>query len=181
MRLNMSNTIIIQPLTSQLFEPFGDVIDTTNSNSFQINKEKCTRHHAISDVEIEDETGKPIISIFSGTPYALPLTLDLVERHPLGSQAFIPMHDDPFLVIVCADKKGIPQTPQAFITKPRQGINLKPNIWHGVLTPLNKQDVLTPLNKPCDFLVIDRGDASDDKANNLEEYTFDTPYIIAIE
>lgn len=167
----MTNTIYIQPLTSNIFAPFGDVIETTNSNSFLINQGNCTRHHAISDIEIEDDAGKPIISIFSGTPYSLPHTLGLVERHPLGSQAFIPMHEDPFLVIVCEDKNGIPQTPQAFVTKPRQGINLKPNIWHGVLTPLTK---------PCDFLVIDRGDTGDVKANNLEEYTFKTPFTIQI-
>ena len=178
MRLNMKNTIIIHPLTPKLFEPFGDVIDTNNSDSFLINKGNCTRHHSISDVIIEDDAGKPIISIFSATPYSLPYTLTLVERHPLGSQAFIPMHDNPFLVIVCEDKNGIPQTPHAFITKPRQGINLKPNTWHGVLTPLSKHDVLKPLNKSSDFLVIDRSDTNDTQANNLEEYTFPQPYII---
>lgn len=165
----MNNTITIQPLTAELFAPFGDVIDTQGSNNFFINNGKCTRHHSISDIAIEDKAGKPIISIFSGTPYNLPHMLDLVERHPLGSQAFIPMHDDPFLVIVCEDKNGTPQKPQAFITNPRQGINLKPNTWHGVLTPLNQA---------CNFLVIDRGDTDDTKTNNLVEYKFHTPYQI---
>lgn len=168
----MNNTITITPLTAELFAPFGDVIDTQNSKNYLINKGNCTRHHAISDVIIEDKAGKPIISIFSGAPYSLPHSLDLVERHPLGSQAFIPMHDDPFLVIVCEDKNGIPQVPNAFITLPRQGINLKPNIWHGVLTPLTKV---------CDFLVIDRGDINDTKTNNLVEHTFQTPYQIIAE
>lgn len=174
----MNNTIPIQPLTAELFAPFGDVIDTQNSEKFLINNGNCTRHHAISDVIIEDEAGKPIISIFSGTSYSLPYTLDSVERHPFGSQAFIPMHDNPFLVIVCEDKNGIPQSPQAFITKPRQGINLKPNTWHGVLTPLTPP---TPTDKACNFLVIDRGDTNNTDTNNLVEHIFPTPYQINID
>lgn len=168
----MPNPIITRPLTKELFAPFGDIIDTEQSTSFPINKGNCIRHHAISEVMIEDKAGKTIISIFSGTPYALPHKLDLVERHPLGSQAFIPLHEDPFLVIVAKDDNGTPQTPIAFITKPRQGINLKPNIWHGVLTPLNK---------PCNFLVIDRGDTDKAVAGNLEEYNFKTPYMVDLK
>lgn len=168
----MSSTILIRPLTKELFAPFGDIIDTQQSTNYPINKGNCIRHHAISDVVIEDKAGKPIISIFSGTPYALPHTLDLVERHPLGSQAFIPLHEDPFLVIVAQDNNGVPQTPIAFITKPHQGINLKPNTWHGVLTPLSK---------PCNFLVIDRGDRDKTTANNLEEYNFTTPYTVDLK
>ena len=89
----------------------------------------------------------------------------MMERHPKGSQAFLPMHDSPFLVIVAPDAEGHPERPQAFLTKPQTGINIHRNVWHGVLTPLSM---------PGLFAVIDRigNDA------NLEEHWFDQQYII---
>ncbi|MFK7902552.1 MAG: ureidoglycolate lyase [Nitratireductor sp.] len=164
----MPKTIIAKPITKDLFAPFGDVIDKQESNNFLINNGNCTRHHALTNVEIEDQNGWPIISIFSAKAYSLPLSLSLVERHPLGSQAFMPMHNDPFLVIVAKDNNGTPQEPMAFITQPNQGINFKPNTWHGVLTPIITDS---------DFLVVDRG-GKPEHGNNLEEHTFNEPYLI---
>ena len=86
-----------------------------------------------------------------------------MERHPEGSQAFIPMHGNPFLVIVAADEAGRPGTPQAFVTSGAQGINVHRNTWHGVLTPLAD---------PGLFAVIDRIGATP----NLQEHWFDTPW-----
>ena len=88
-----------------------------------------------------------------------------MERHPLGSQAFIPMTDKPFLITVARDNAGAPDQPRAFLSRPGQAINFHRNIWHGVLTPLHA---------PGLFAVIDRIG----KDSNLEEYTFDTPYSI---
>ncbi len=89
----------------------------------------------------------------------------MVERHPDGSQAFIPMSMDPFLVIVAPDAGGAPGTPLAFRTAPGQGVNFLRNTWHGVLTPLAG---------PGLFAVIDRiGDTA-----NLEEHWFDVPYVV---
>jgi ureidoglycolate lyase len=89
----------------------------------------------------------------------------MVERHPLGSQAFLPMGADPFLVIVAADEDGTPGAPKAFRTAPGQGINFARNTWHGVLTPLSP---------PGLFAVIDRiGEGA-----NLEEHWFETPYTV---
>jgi ureidoglycolate lyase len=89
--------------------------------------------------------------------------LEMVERHPDGSQAFIPMHEHPFLVIVAPDMDGMPGTPRAFVTNGAQGINFHRNIWHGVLTPLAS---------PGRFAVIDRiGETP-----NLQEYWFTSPY-----
>lgn len=155
-------------LTKAAFRQFGDVIDKDCEEKFSINKGKCIRHHDLAKIELSGENAKAIISIFEGQPYALPHKLDLVERHPLGSQAFVPMHDRPFLVIVCDDKNGTPINPQAFVTKPGQGINLKKNVWHGVLTPLYKAG---------DFLVVDR----DGDGDNLEEFEITEPYTIEVE
>lgn len=83
----------------------------------------------------------------------------------MGSQAFIPMSADPFLVIVAADKGGIPTAPRAFITAPGQAINFHRGTWHGVLAPLSE---------PGLFAVIDRiGDGA-----NLEEHWFKDAYIV---
>ena len=89
----------------------------------------------------------------------------MVERHPDGSQAFIPMHSHPFLVIVALDEGGKPGTPRAFVTNGAQAINFLPNIWHGVLTPLAN---------PGLFAVVDRIGAT----ANLEEHWFETAWTV---
>ena len=95
----------------------------------------------------------------------LPLPLRLVERHPEGSQAFVPMSADGFLVVVARDEGGIPKEPKAFLTQPGQAINFHRGTWHGVLAPLSE---------PGLFAVIDRiGNGA-----NLEEHWFETDYII---
>jgi ureidoglycolate lyase len=87
----------------------------------------------------------------------------MVERHPLGSQAFIPMSPRPFIVVVCPDDDNCPGTPRAFITKPGQGVNYPRNLWHGILTPIGE---------PQDFVVVDRGG----DGTNLEEFFFQESY-----
>ena len=98
-------------------------------------------------------------------PRSLPYELDMMERHPLGSQAFIPMTQNPFLVIVAEDDDGKPAIPQAFITASSMGVNYHANIWHGVLTPLEA---------PGHFAVIDRIGSGE----NLQEYWFEEKYLI---
>lgn len=157
--------IAIEPLTREAFAPFGAVIETAGAESFPINAGKCLRYHDLATVEVAGENARPVINIFRGQPYALPLELKMVERHPLGSQAFMPLSDRPFLVIVAADMADGPARPLAFRTAPGQGVNIARNVWHGVLTPL---DIAT------DFLVVDRaGDG-----NNLEEWFFESPYVV---
>ena len=95
----------------------------------------------------------------------MPLELKMMERHPLGSQAFIPMSDTPFLVVVAADENGKPGEPVAFMMKSKQGVNYHRNTWHAVLTPLDQVG---------DFVIVDRGGEGD----NLVEYFFETPYLI---
>lgn len=157
--------VAIKPLTKDAFAPFGNVIEFGNAPDFAINKGMCDRYHALAEVDVVGEGGRPIISLGLGRPYKLPLMLDMVERHPLGSQAFIPLEPDPFLVVVAPDENGVPGTPQAFLTALGQGVNYHRNTWHGVLTPLEK---------PSKFLIVDRGGEGD----NLEEHNFDKPYIV---
>jgi ureidoglycolate lyase len=158
-------TIVAEPLARDAFAPFGQVIETAGARHYPINNGMTERYHDLARVELGGADPRPLISVMRGQPYALPLTLKMVERHPLGSQAFYPLSVRPFLVIVATDHHGTPGTPRAFRTAPGQGVNIAMNTWHGVLTPLEAV---------ADFLVVDRGGPG----NNLEEFFFATPYEI---
>lgn len=160
--VNLSRRIMAQPLTAEAFAAFGDVLEVAGDPDKLINQGLCGRHHdrAILDFGPEGRAG---ISLFDAEPRSLPYRLEMVERHPEGSQAFIPMSRHPFLVIVAPDKDGAPATPLAFLTKPGQAVNYHRNTWHGVLTPLHA---------PGLFAVVDRIGLTP----NLEEHWFDTAF-----
>ena len=150
--------LIASPLTAEAFAPYGDVLEA--SGDFRlINEGLCKRHHDRAQMDFGPE-GRAGISIFSATPRSLPHGFDLVERHPEGSQAFLPLHQNPFLVIVAPDLDGKPGTPIAFLTDGKQGINLHRGTWHGVLSPLSA---------PGLFAAVDRIG----QTTNLEEYRYD--------
>ncbi len=161
-------TIRATPLTREAFAPFGDVIETEGAHHYPINGGRCERYHDLAKVEAAGPNGRVLVSIFKGTPYAFPLELTLVERHPLGSQAFMPLTPAPFLVVVCPDgPDGGPGMPRAFVTRPGQGVNYPKGRWHAVLTPIGV---------PQDFLVVDRGG----DGSNLEEHHFPEPYLVTL-
>ena len=158
----MTRDIAISPLTAAAFAPFGDVLNCEGAPDKIINAGLCGRFHDRAKVDVGD--GRVGISLFRSELRQLPYTLDLIERHPDGSQAFIPMSMDPFLVVVADNDLS----PQAFITAPGEGINFHRGVWHGVLTPLSG---------PGLFAVIDRIGAGP----NLEEHHFDTPYRVIFD
>ncbi|KZY06476.1 MULTISPECIES: ureidoglycolate lyase [unclassified Sulfitobacter] len=159
----MTKPLKTRPLTREAFAPYGNLLDASGTPDKMINRGKCARFHDRAQLDFND--GRAGISIFRGERETLPYTLEMMERHPEGSQAFIPMSADPFLVIVAADKDGAPVDPQAFVTAPGEGVNFHKGTWHGVLTPLAE---------PGLFAVIDRiGEGA-----NLEEHWFEEPYII---
>lgn len=142
------------PLTSEAFAPFGEVLEA--SGAFRlINAGLCQRHHDQATLDFGPE-GRAGISVFNAAPRALPYSFDLIERHPDGSQAFLPMTQHPFLVIVA---HGPETEPSAFLTNGAQGINLRRGVWHGVLTPLHA---------PGLFAVVDRIGPTP----NLEEHRY---------
>ena len=146
--------IRIQPITAEAFAPFGEVLTSRDQPTKYINAGRCERHHALATVERGG--GEAIISIFRSEPVSLPYDCTLLERHPLGSQAFMPLGEDPWLSVVAHDEGGRPGAPLAFLVPAGTGVNLRAGVWHGVLTPLDR---------PADFLVVDReGDGV-----NLEE------------
>ncbi len=157
-------TIRTAPLTAEAFAPFGDVLEVTGAPDRLINQDLCGRYHDRARLDFGTD-GRAGISLFDAVPRALPYTLDMVERHPEGSQAFLPMTAAPFLVIVAPDADGVPGTPRAFLTAPGQGVNYHRGTWHGVLTPLSA---------PGLFAVVDRIGTTP----NLQEHWFATPWTV---
>ncbi|OWY00792.1 MULTISPECIES: ureidoglycolate lyase [unclassified Thioclava] len=157
-----------EPLTPEAFAPFGDVLEASGAPDKLINAGLCGRYHDRAQLDFGAESGgRAGLSIFKAEPRTLPYLCDLLERHPEGSQAFLPMSADPFLVIVAPDAGGKPGTPRAFLTDGAQGINLHRGTWHGVLTPLAA---------PGLFAVVDRiGETA-----NLEEHPLDAPFTVTV-
>lgn len=160
----MSRVIRTEPLTAEAFAPFGDVLEAAGTPDRIINRGLCARFHDRAKLDF-GPGGRAGVSIFKAEPRALPYTLDLLERHPEGSQTFVPMSEDAFLVIVAPDAGGVPGSPRAFLTAPGQAINFHRGTWHGVLTPLAA---------PGLFAVVDRIAGTP----NLEEYWLDPPYVV---
>jgi ureidoglycolate lyase len=159
----MSQVLHTEPLTAEAFAPFGEVLEAKGEPAYKINQGRCTRFHDRGRIEVVD--GRAGISLFKAEPQSLPYRLEMMERHPHGSQAFIPMSLTSFLVIVAPDADGKPGVPRAFVSAEGQGVNLARGCWHGVLTALSP---------PGLFAIVDRiGDSP-----NLEEYWFDTPWSV---
>ena len=157
----MTDTIRAEPLSAAAFAAFGDVLDASGDPDRLINEGLCGRFH--DRARLDFGSGRAGISIFDAVPRRLPYAFSLVERHPEGSQAFLPMTLHPFLVIVAPDADGRPGRPRAFLTAPGQGINLLRGTWHGVLTPLAA---------PGLFAAVDRIGAG----ANLEEFRYDAAW-----
>lgn len=157
-------TIRAVPITAEAFAPFGDVLAARADPSRLINEGRCERHHALATVERGG--GEAILSIFRSEGISLPYQCGLLERHPLGSQAFMPLGPQPWLSVVAPDEDGRPGAPLAFLVPAGVGVNLRAGVWHGVLTPLGGS---------ADFLVVDReGDGV-----NLEEVRIEPVTITA--
>jgi len=147
-----------EPLTPEAFAAFGDVIDSRSSDHFMINSGRTRRHHDLAKVEVAGESPRVLISIFVSQPVEAPLELTFLERHPLGSQAFMPLHEEQFLVVVAPPGDTVdPAAVRAFITDGRQGVNYAKGTWHAIQSVLEREG---------EFLVVDRGGAG----HNCDEY-----------
>jgi ureidoglycolate lyase len=160
----MSIELRAEPLTAQAFAAYGDVLEAAGAADKIINQGLCERFHDRATLDFGKD-GRAGISLFQAQPRSLPYRFDVLERHPEGSQAFIPMSEHAFLVIVALDDEGHPAVPRAFLTRPHQGVNFFAGTWHGVLTPLSA---------PGLFAVIDRIGTTP----NLQEVTLDQSYTV---
>jgi ureidoglycolate lyase len=158
-----ARSLVVEPLTAEAFAPFGDVVAAGNAKAhYGINQGFAERHHDITHLDATAEGGRAIVSIFSAQPRELPLRLGLVERHLLGSQAFVPLAGQRFLVVV-APAGPAPQvsTLRCFLAEGGQGINMARGVWHHPLLAIDAAG---------SFLVIDRagpGAAEDCEEHNL--------------
>jgi ureidoglycolate lyase len=155
----------IHPLTKSAFAPFGDVIEADPATMRYINAGTTERFHALAAAEATGEGARVVINLFRGQPRAFPYDVGMMERHPFGSQSFSPISGRSFLVVVSEDEAGRPARPQVFLARGDQGVNYRRNVWH---------HPLMALGEASDFLVVDR----DGPGNNLEEFFFETPFII---
>ncbi len=133
-----------QPLSAAAFAPFGDVIEARpacDPGAFPINGGMVTRHHDLAAVELEG--GRALINLFEAKPYACPLEIAMLERHPLGSQAFISLSEQPFVIVVApAGDELDPASLRAFITNGRQGVNYRRGVWHHMLLAVGARRAL---------------------------------------
>lgn len=154
-------TIKLEPLTAEAFKAFGDVVEIEGAEHFPINQGTVERHNDLATVDIGGEEGRTLVSIVTcNEQSSLPYTLPLIERHPLGSQSFIPMSNVPIVVAV-AEPSESPQPEQirAFISNGFQGVNYHRNVWHMPMLFLDKDQRM---------IVVDRGG----KGNNCDELPF---------
>jgi ureidoglycolate lyase len=159
-------TLQVQPLTKAAFKPFGDVIEIDGAELRLINGGTTARYHDLAKVDVTGDQARVLINIFRGQAFMPPIEICMLERHPLGSQAFYPLQNRPFLVIVGEDEGGKPKNPVAFLAQGNQGVNYHRNVWH---------HPLLSLEQTSDFMVVDRGG----EGNNLEEYFYeDVAYVV---
>jgi len=153
-------SIKIQSLSTENFLPFGEVIACQGNHYFHINEQQTERYHALSEVESDAKVGLSIFRNMQAT--AIPFQISMLERHPLGSQAFIPMHGQQFLIVVAPELDHTQpdlSLIQAFISDGSQGINYRAGTWHHPLLTLEASS---------EFVVVDRiGNGS-----NCDVYTF---------
>lgn len=151
-------TLKAEPLTAEVFSPFGDVMDARTSASFPINAGRTQRHHDLAKVETLGDNARTLINIFVSQPITLPLELTFLERHPQGSQAFMPLHQERFIVVVAPPGEHInPDEVRAFVTDGHQGVNYRAGTWHAIQSVLEREG---------EFLVVDRGG----DGNNCDEF-----------
>ena len=157
----MDKIIIPKTITKENFSKFGDMITTKNIKPLDINNGYAKRYDDIAKINTSKDNGETTISIFSALKRTFPMKIDMMEKHPLGSQAFIPMKETTFIAFVApnGDKPDLNKI-EAFIIPPGIGINYNPGIWHFPL--ISTEDM--------NFLVVDRKGSGDNLViKNLED------------
>jgi len=136
-----------KPITKENFKKFGDMITTADISPIEINNGYAKRYDGIANLDIKKDNGEATISIFSALKRSFPMKIDMMEKHPLGSQAFIPMKETTFLTFVApeGDKPNLDKI-ESFIIPKGIGVNYNPGIWHFPL--ISTEDM--------NFLVVDR-------------------------
>lgn len=154
-----------QPLTKAAFAAFGDVVETDGAETIEINQGFAHRCNGLAAIDVTSGGAAVNISLFEARPRPRPIEIKLMERHPLGTQLFMPLQDRPWLVLVCADPRN-PASYRAFTASGRQGVNYARNVWH---------HPLLVFDEASRFMVVDRI-----SPDNLEELWLDEPLYLSI-
>jgi ureidoglycolate lyase len=144
-----------KPLTKAAFAPYGEVVEMDGAKHFTINQGFAERFDDLANIDVSEEDGSVKASLFTAKLRPQPILINLMERHPLGSQLFYPLQDKPWLVLVCQDPRDTTSF-QVFRATGQQGVNYAKNTWHFPLLVLEDKN---------HFLIIDRKGPG----NNLEE------------
>lgn len=153
-------------LTKAAFATFGDVVELDGKTPIQINQGFAQRFNNLANIDVTSERGETNISLFTANPRPQPIVINLMERHPLGTQLFYPLQAKPWLVLVCGDPND-PSTYRTFSATGQQGVNYRRNVWH---FPLLVFDASSR------FLVVDRIGPG----NNLEEVMLEKPLLLKL-
>ncbi|SDB84353.1 ureidoglycolate lyase [Paraburkholderia lycopersici] len=156
----------MEPLTREAFAPFGDVIEIEGARHFPINGGTTERFHDLAGIDVNEAGGRPIVSVFRAQPRAWPFEIAMMERHPLGSQAFVPLGDAWYAVVVAPTGEFDPTRMRAFRAGRGQGVNYAKGVWH---------HPLLVFERVSDFVVIDRGGGQP----NCDEMVLDVPWRLA--
>jgi ureidoglycolate lyase len=135
-----------EPLTKDAFARFGDVVEIDGHTPLHINQGFALRFDNLAHIDVASDGGQSKVSLFTANPRPMPIVINLMERHPLGSQLFYPLQDKPWLVVVCADPTDS-KTFRAFSATGRQGVNYNRNTWHFPLLVFESESR---------FIVVDR-------------------------
>jgi ureidoglycolate lyase len=146
--------LVAVPLSRSAFKPFGDVIETAGDPPSPINQGWAERYHDLAQIDVTAAGGRPLVDLVRTRPRTLPMSIKMVERHALGSQAFVPLARARFIVVVApAGATPKPSDLRAFITNGQQGVNYRAGVWH---------HPLLALDQVSDFLVLHRGGPTED-------------------
>ncbi|MBN3852286.1 ureidoglycolate lyase [Paraburkholderia sp. Ac-20340] len=137
----------LEPLTREAFAPFGDVIELDGARHFPINGGTTERFHDLAHIDVGEAGGRPLVSVFRAQPRTWPVAITMMERHPLGSQAFVPLAPTRYAVVVAPAGELDATQLRAFWVDGTQGVNYAKGVWH---------HPLLAFDRVSDFLVIDR-------------------------
>lgn len=141
-----------EPLTKETFRTFGDVLETDGFDPELINFGNTQKFGALAEITTTD-SGSVQLSVYRSSAIDLPFRIQLMECHPLGSQAFYPLHHRPFPVVVAqAGRAPGAADIRVFLSNGRQGVNLHTGVWHHYQLTLGEES---------DYLVLDRGGQGD--------------------
>lgn len=138
----------VAPLTRAAFAPFGEVLESAGATALPINAGTTTRYHDLARIEALGGEARVLFNLFEGQAWQAPVQIRLLERHPLGSQAFYPVDGARMLIVVAPPGELDERAIRAFISSPEQGVNYAAGTWH---------HPLLCLQRPGRFVVVDRG------------------------